>query len=126
METLTALLQRVSLDTISPLSLLVAFVAGVLSFISPCVLPLIPGYISFISGATMEQMRGSAPGAGAPGAAVATVSSSASRRVILPSLTTGGSTRAFLRSLTTDGIARVEQQVGDDTLDLLAIGQDPR
>ena len=35
-----------------------AFVAGVLSFISPCVLPLIPGYISFVSGASLDDMRG--------------------------------------------------------------------
>jgi cytochrome c-type biogenesis protein len=41
-------------------SLLAAFVAGVLSFISPCVLPLIPGYLSFVSGVTLEEMR--APG----------------------------------------------------------------
>jgi cytochrome c-type biogenesis protein len=32
-------------------TLFAAFVAGFLSFISPCVLPLIPGYISFVSGA---------------------------------------------------------------------------
>ena len=41
-------------------SLFGAFVAGVLSFISPCVLPLIPGYLSFISGVSLEEMRGSA------------------------------------------------------------------
>jgi cytochrome c-type biogenesis protein len=35
-----------------------ALVAGVLSFISPCVLPLIPGYISFVSGVSLEEMRG--------------------------------------------------------------------
>jgi cytochrome c-type biogenesis protein len=40
-------------------TLLAAFAAGFLSFVSPCVLPLIPGYISFISGASMEEMRGS-------------------------------------------------------------------
>src|SRR5204863_1530017 len=34
------------------------FAAGFLSFVSPCVLPLIPGYISFISGASMDEMRG--------------------------------------------------------------------
>jgi cytochrome c-type biogenesis protein len=39
-------------------SLLAAFAAGFLSFVSPCVLPLIPGYISFVSGASMEDMRG--------------------------------------------------------------------
>jgi cytochrome c-type biogenesis protein len=39
-------------------TLVAAFLAGFLSFISPCVLPLIPGYISFISGASLEDMRG--------------------------------------------------------------------
>ena len=41
-------------------TLLTAFAAGILSFISPCVLPLIPGYISFISGLTLEEMQGNA------------------------------------------------------------------
>jgi cytochrome c-type biogenesis protein len=89
MESLTALLQSVSLDSLSPLSLLVAFVAGVLSFVSPCVLPLIPGYISFISGATLEQMRGrpAAVTIDAGGAAVATTAvAGTSRRVLLTSL----------------------------------------
>lgn len=39
-------------------SIATAFVAGVLSFISPCVLPLVPGYLSFISGLSLEEMRG--------------------------------------------------------------------
>ena len=39
-------------------TLLAAFVAGILSFISPCVLPLIPGYLSFVSGVTLDEMRG--------------------------------------------------------------------
>jgi cytochrome c-type biogenesis protein len=48
-------------------TLLAAFVAGVLSFISPCVLPLIPGYLSFVSGVTLDEMRGTgtAPAASA-------------------------------------------------------------
>jgi cytochrome c-type biogenesis protein len=33
-----------------------AFLAGILSFVSPCVLPLIPGYISFISGVSLEEL----------------------------------------------------------------------
>ena len=37
-------------------SLLGAFLAGLLSFFSPCVLPLIPGYISFISGASLKEL----------------------------------------------------------------------
>jgi len=39
-------------------TLFAAFFAGVLSFISPCVLPLIPGYLSFVSGVTLDEMRG--------------------------------------------------------------------
>ena len=39
-------------------SLVAALAGGFLSFISPCVLPLIPGYVSFVSGATLEEMRG--------------------------------------------------------------------
>jgi cytochrome c-type biogenesis protein len=41
-------------------TVLTSFIAGFLSFISPCVLPLIPGYISFISGLTLEEMQGTA------------------------------------------------------------------
>ena len=37
-------------------SLSVAFLAGLISFLSPCVLPLIPGYISYISGTTLEKL----------------------------------------------------------------------
>ena len=40
-----------------------ALFAGFLSFISPCVLPLIPGYISFVSGASLDEMRGPADSA---------------------------------------------------------------
>ncbi len=36
---------------------LVAILAGVFSFISPCVLPLIPGYLSMISGLSVEQLE---------------------------------------------------------------------
>jgi len=44
------------------ITLIAAFAAGFLSFVSPCVLPLIPGYISFVSGVSVEEMRGdSAP-----------------------------------------------------------------
>jgi len=39
------------------ISLTIAFIAGVLSFISPCILPLVPGYISFLSGVSLEELR---------------------------------------------------------------------
>ena len=38
------------------IELLIAFGAGLISFLSPCVLPLIPGYISFISGASLDEL----------------------------------------------------------------------
>lgn len=40
------------------ISLTTALVAGVVSFLSPCVLPLVPGYISFISGVSLDQLKG--------------------------------------------------------------------
>jgi cytochrome c-type biogenesis protein len=39
---------------VEDVSYLAALVAGVLSFVSPCVLPLVPGYLSFISGVSLE------------------------------------------------------------------------
>jgi cytochrome c-type biogenesis protein len=41
-----------------------AFGAGLISFLSPCVLPLIPGYISFISGVSLEEMTDDSSGNG--------------------------------------------------------------
>ena len=37
-------------------TLSIAFLAGLISFLSPCVLPLIPGYISYISGTSLEML----------------------------------------------------------------------
>ena len=37
-------------------TLSIAFLAGLVSFLSPCVLPLIPGYISYISGTTFDKL----------------------------------------------------------------------
>jgi len=38
------------------IELLIAFGAGLISFLSPCVLPLIPGYVSFISGQSLQNI----------------------------------------------------------------------
>ncbi|MFZ4615811.1 MAG: cytochrome c biogenesis protein CcdA [Rectinemataceae bacterium] len=43
--------------TVTDIGFLVAFGAGLLSFLSPCVLPLIPGYLSFISGYGLADIR---------------------------------------------------------------------
>jgi cytochrome c-type biogenesis protein len=42
----------------SNIGVLTAFIAGVISFLSPCVLPLVPGYISYISGNTLHRTGG--------------------------------------------------------------------
>lgn len=42
------------------LTLLTAVGAGVVSFLSPCVLPLVPGYISFVSGSSLSELVGGA------------------------------------------------------------------
>jgi cytochrome c-type biogenesis protein len=39
------------------LNLITAFSAGLLSFVSPCVLPLIPAYLSFMTGSSIEELR---------------------------------------------------------------------
>lgn len=49
--------------TAHSISYLLAFTAGLLSFASPCVLPLIPSYISYVSGFSVEELRGG-PSAG--------------------------------------------------------------
>jgi cytochrome c-type biogenesis protein len=38
------------------IGLLSAFLAGIASFLSPCVLPLVPGYLSFVSGRTLDDL----------------------------------------------------------------------
>jgi cytochrome c-type biogenesis protein len=42
----------------SDVNFIVAFTSGLLSFLSPCVLPVIPSYLSFISGVSLEEMTG--------------------------------------------------------------------
>ena len=38
-------------------SLPLAFAAGVVSFLSPCILPVVPSYLAFVSGLTLEELR---------------------------------------------------------------------
>lgn len=41
---------------IADIGLVSAFVAGVISFLSPCVLPLVPGYLSYIAGRSLDEL----------------------------------------------------------------------
>src|SRR5580693_2839034 len=46
-------------------SIFAAFIAGLVSFLSPCVLPLVPGYVSMLSGIGVEELKeGQAPRGG--------------------------------------------------------------
>lgn len=44
-------------SNITPLTIGISFLAGIVSFLSPCVLPLVPGYISLISGVSVDQLK---------------------------------------------------------------------
>lgn len=68
-----------AVDTITSGSLLlaapIAFAAGVVSFLSPCVLPLVPGYLSFVTGLSGAELLGEEERATEPGAATTSAAS---------------------------------------------------
>jgi cytochrome c-type biogenesis protein len=71
----------------------IAFVAGILSFLSPCVLPLVPGYISLMSGVSIDRLKEGGSGG------------NARRAVILNSLAfNAGLSAIFLALGTTAGL----------------------
>ncbi|HEY0970751.1 MAG TPA: cytochrome c biogenesis protein CcdA [Gemmatimonadales bacterium] len=45
------------MDATSTFGLAIAFTAGLLSFLSPCVLPLVPSYVTFITGMSLEDVQ---------------------------------------------------------------------
>ncbi len=49
----------------SNITITIAFVAGILSFLSPCVLPLVPGYVSLMSGVSVDRLKEGGSGGGA-------------------------------------------------------------
>lgn len=54
------------------LAIPVAFAAGLVSFLSPCVLPLVPGYLSYVTGMSGADLAGADPRPEGPGAMTAT------------------------------------------------------
>ncbi|HKW86582.1 MAG TPA: cytochrome c biogenesis protein CcdA, partial [Nitrospiraceae bacterium] len=48
------------IESLPHASLLAAFSAGLLSFVSPCVLPLVPSYLMYITGLSLDQLSDSA------------------------------------------------------------------
>lgn len=55
-------------------SIWAAFVAGLLSFVSPCVLPIVPPYLCYLAGVSVEELKGE------------TATKATSRRVLLSSI----------------------------------------
>jgi cytochrome c-type biogenesis protein len=45
------------MEHVTPFTIGISFLAGILSFLSPCVLPLVPGYISLISGVSVDRLK---------------------------------------------------------------------
>ncbi len=45
------------MSDLSSLGVLTAFAAGIVSFLSPCVLPLVPGYVSYVAGESLQHGR---------------------------------------------------------------------
>ncbi len=45
------------METTQNYPVIISFTAGILSFLSPCILPLIPAYLSYITGASVENVR---------------------------------------------------------------------
>jgi cytochrome c-type biogenesis protein len=71
------------------LAIPVAFLAGLISFLSPCVLPLVPGYLSYVTGLSGADLAGDVAVSDGPGAAVAPAAHLAARhthRVLLGSV----------------------------------------
>lgn len=69
-----------AIETITSGSLLlaapIAFAAGVVSFLSPCVLPLVPGYLSFVTGLSGAELLGEEERAGAAASSTGTTGTS--------------------------------------------------
>lgn len=45
------------MSDVSSISILAVFLAGVISFLSPCVLPLVPAYVSYIAGQSLDDIQ---------------------------------------------------------------------
>lgn len=46
------------MEELGKFPIVASFIAGILTFVSPCILPLIPAYITFITGVTLDELKG--------------------------------------------------------------------
>ncbi len=76
-----------------PLGLLVAFGAGMLSFVSPCVLPLVPAYVSMVSGLSATELAAIGAGRGAAAVPATAGGTGPVRAVAVPTTVRGARSR---------------------------------
>ena len=79
--------------------------AGALSFLSPCVLPLVPPYLCYMAGVSIDDFRGAAPVAASGGAAVAVAGHAAPARPVPARVALLGAATAFVLGFTTVFVA---------------------
>ncbi len=89
----------------------VAFLAGLASFLSPCVLPLVPPYLSYLTGATLDELTGAEDKAGE----VATAHRNVVRRAVITALlfVLGFSTVFIIMGLAATAIGQLFRQYID-------------
>ena len=68
------------------ISYLTAFLAGLISFITPCVLPLVPPYLCYMAGVSVETLTSGGRVDGNGNGAVATASGAGAARIFVPAL----------------------------------------
>ncbi len=98
-----------AVDTITSGSLLlaapIAFAAGVVSFLSPCVLPLVPGYLSFVTGLSGAELLGEEERATEPGAVTTSAATNSAAS------TSAASTGGAVATATAPAVARRKGRV---------------
>lgn len=86
-----------AVDSVAGVGLVTAFIAGFVSFLSPCVLPIVPGYLSAVSGVNIDELE-----------------NAGWKRVLVPSLIFVGSF-SFIFILLGMGATKVGELLSDNT-----------
>jgi cytochrome c-type biogenesis protein len=105
-----------------PLGILVAFGAGILSFLSPCVLPLVPGYLSMVSGLSAAELSAAGSGAGASAGAAAAGAAAADGAGAIATATTTANTTVNATATRRSLLTGIGLFVGGFTIVFVALG----
>lgn len=95
----------------------VAILAGLVSFASPCVLPLVPGYVGYVSGLAAANAGTAGPGAGGGGTALKTARTTGRWRVVTGvGLFVAGFTLVFVLLMVAAGAIGVHVKEWEDVI----------